>query len=465
MVSLTKILVSIVLFAPTFFVITILSEPIFGSSQISPESAPHYFESKEWLALVSARQAMDEEVQENFAAHQEITLKKGKNYSFDLDAFSIDPLQNPPKNQNVLTLAQIPAEYPSWMQMILTKYLAAGLSQRDTQILIWALSLDLKFEELSARNKMNLLRIFPDAASKFANRRIEDSAVGVRDKYIEIQDDLNALRSFLAPSSIDSTHDSGKEISTDEKIRPTSDLQWRPLPNSPNGIYFRMHKSGFGKVHLDLFVQEDISSSDTELVFKMANWIGVAPNGERMAISSPRSLKRSEPSKICEFLKTYQPLSCQEMKEEDRIRILNLAKPSNFPNTRYGTPEEPNTPIEDITDCSHFTQQIYHRAGFDYPYAPTIDIDCLSVLEAKPIESGKPGDLVLYPGHIGILAEDGQVISATRGGPSNRSTFSPNDPKFLPSITSYPMEDLGRPEKVFSWRCPTEDISRSTVLP
>jgi cell wall-associated NlpC family hydrolase len=90
-----------------------------------------------------------------------------------------------------------------------------------------------------------------------------------------------------------------------------------------------------------------------------------------------------------------------------------------------------------------------------YPYANTPSFECLSVFKEIPREQGKPGDLVLYRGHIGILSKNGSVISATVGGVRHRSKLNSDDPEFLPSITELPigLAGSGKP-KVMQWSCP-----------
>jgi hypothetical protein len=64
------------------------------------------------------------------------------------------------------------------------------------------------------------------------------------------------------------------------------------------------------------------------------------------------------------------------------------------------------------TDCSHLVHDIYERAGFSYAYASSSDLYA-GASEFRRVTRPQAGDLVVWPGHVGI------VIS-----PAQRSFFS-----------------------------------------
>jgi hypothetical protein len=55
-------------------------------------------------------------------------------------------------------------------------------------------------------------------------------------------------------------------------------------------------------------------------------------------------------------------------------------------------------------DCSHVVHQIYVDAGFDYPYASSFDLYAGNENFAR-VRHPQPGDLVAWPGHVGIVME------------------------------------------------------------
>ncbi|MFZ3213505.1 MAG: NlpC/P60 family protein [Terriglobales bacterium] len=53
------------------------------------------------------------------------------------------------------------------------------------------------------------------------------------------------------------------------------------------------------------------------------------------------------------------------------------------------------------SDCSHLVHAIYERAGFSYPYVSSSDLYAGSS-EFRRVARPQPGDLVVWPGHVGI---------------------------------------------------------------
>jgi cell wall-associated NlpC family hydrolase len=118
----------------------------------------------------------------------------------------------------------------------------------------------------------------------------------------------------------------------------------------------------------------------------------------------------------------------------------------------HTSPPTQNVLIETEVDCSHFTHEIYHRLGIDFPYVSTSVMKCLNNFKEVSESEAKLGDLVLYKSHVGILDKDEIVISATKGGLRRRSTLKITDPDFLPSITKYKIRTFG-PFRLLRWSC------------
>ena len=160
----------------------------------------------------------------------------------------------------------------------------------------------------------------------------------------------------------------------------------------------------------------------------------------------------------CDKLKNMKPKACREMTDSDRKAILETADPKNFSRTRYHLGPAPGKSTEEETDCSTFVNEIYHRKGFDYDFTNTKNLDCVPTFQVVSESEAKPGDLILFDGHIGILTSDGQIISSTRGGKRKRSTLDPDNPRFIPSITKYKrsfFETKGK-GKILEWHCLTK---------
>jgi len=58
-------------------------------------------------------------------------------------------------------------------------------------------------------------------------------------------------------------------------------------------------------------------------------------------------------------------------------------------------------------DCSHLVHEIYERAGFAYDYASSSDLYA-GTDDFRRVSHPQPGDLVAWPGHVGIVVNPAQ---------------------------------------------------------
>lgn len=59
------------------------------------------------------------------------------------------------------------------------------------------------------------------------------------------------------------------------------------------------------------------------------------------------------------------------------------------------------------TDCSHLVHEVYERAGFEYEYASSGEL-YQGTSEFRQVKHPQPGDLVVWPGHVGIVVNPAQ---------------------------------------------------------
>lgn len=69
-------------------------------------------------------------------------------------------------------------------------------------------------------------------------------------------------------------------------------------------------------------------------------------------------------------------------------------------------------------DCSHLVNAIYDRAGFPHPYVSSSSL-YVGTGEFQRVAHAQPGDLVVWPGHVGIIVNPAQhaFFSTLRSGP------------------------------------------------
>jgi cell wall-associated NlpC family hydrolase len=79
----------------------------------------------------------------------------------------------------------------------------------------------------------------------------------------------------------------------------------------------------------------------------------------------------------------------RELTSDERLALLASALDSKIPRL----PEY---------DCSHLVHAIYERAGFPYPYVNSDDLYD-GVEGFQRVSKPKPGDLVVWHGHAGIV--------------------------------------------------------------
>ncbi|MGZ3711694.1 MAG: NlpC/P60 family protein, partial [Bdellovibrionota bacterium] len=105
--------------------------------------------------------------------------------------------------------------------------------------------------------------------------------------------------------------------------------------------------------------------------------------------------------------------TCSALESSDRLFILQVADPVNYPSTRYrkGPNLRLSTKVE--TDCSHFVHEVYKQAGLPYAFRPTEGLVGAPEFEKVPDSEARAGDLLVMHGHVGILDEEGRLISAT----------------------------------------------------
>jgi hypothetical protein len=139
--------------------------------------------------------------------------------------------------------------------------------------------------------------------------------------------------------------------------------------------------------------------------------------------------------------------TCRPLSAEERERVLSFADPKNFPTTRYRKGPNWSRGIEKETDCSQFVYEIYKRAGLPFRFKPTTELGNAREFDVLPEKDAQPGDLMLFRGHVGIVDENGKIISALKTRRRRRkSSIAAIDRRYFKSIHGQ--------RYVLRYRCP-----------
>ncbi|HLX70486.1 MAG TPA: NlpC/P60 family protein, partial [Verrucomicrobiae bacterium] len=80
------------------------------------------------------------------------------------------------------------------------------------------------------------------------------------------------------------------------------------------------------------------------------------------------------------------------------VRLVNIHEGMKLVNTA----RKQKVQVKGKPDCSHLVHQIYELSGFPYPYASSFDLYD-GIGNFRQVSAPRPGDLVVWRGHVGIL--------------------------------------------------------------
>jgi hypothetical protein len=144
---------------------------------------------------------------------------------------------------------------------------------------------------------------------------------------------------------------------------------------------------------------------------------------------SPSSVTYSPATKTLE--RNTKPPALRPLTADEGLAILSAALESR------GHPDAGS-------DCSHLVHAVYERAGFPYSYASSSALYAGNE-EFQRVARPQPGDLVVWPGHVGIAVDPAQhsFFSALRAGLGVESYDSAywrerGHPRFFRYVTASP---------------------------
>jgi hypothetical protein len=85
---------------------------------------------------------------------------------------------------------------------------------------------------------------------------------------------------------------------------------------------------------------------------------------------------------------------------ETNVRLLSREEGRSIVHMAW----QAEPPADGLWDCSHVVHQIYADAGFEYPYASSLDIYAGNENFVR-VKTAHAGDVIAWPGHVGIVVD------------------------------------------------------------
>ena len=85
---------------------------------------------------------------------------------------------------------------------------------------------------------------------------------------------------------------------------------------------------------------------------------------------------------------------------ETNVRLLSREEGRSIVHMAW----QAELPADGMRDCSHVVHQIYTDAGFEYPYASSLDIYAGNENFVR-VKTAHAGDVIAWPGHVGIVVD------------------------------------------------------------
>lgn len=213
----------------------------------------------------------------------QLLLKPGHSYEFDLESFCVHAGVERPVSGDGLFLGAINGSPIKWLPQILEKYKSKGISQNDTQILIWSLLSGARFNELSLENRSNLVKIFPDAATRFGSSLIEDSAKAylmsqVPSEVLSVRDKFDDFK-YLLKHTQNQFAEIEKVLSPESSRQKTIPVGWL---KHEDGYFLQLKSGSYQKIHVQIYAPENIRAST---YFVPSKYVALPGQGQGLALS------------------------------------------------------------------------------------------------------------------------------------------------------------------------------------
>lgn len=214
----------------------------------------------------------------------QLKLKSGVSYEFTLESFCVHAGAVRPIKGDGFFLGDIEGAAKAWLPQILSQYKSKNMTQNEAQVLIWSLLSGSRFDELNLENRKNLTKIFPDAAVRFGNSLVEDSAKSFLLSQIP-SEILSAKEKFDDYKNL--LQDTKSKYSEIEQILSPKSSRLNPISvgwlKHEDGYYIQLKSDGYQKVHVQIYAPESLKLNT---YFKPSKHVVLPGEGQRLALSS-----------------------------------------------------------------------------------------------------------------------------------------------------------------------------------
>lgn len=228
-------------------------------------------------------------LQQEFVASElnntgKLKLKSGFSYEFTLESFCVHSGAVRPITGDGLFLGDIEGAAKNWLPQILSQYKSKNIAQNEAQVLIWSLLSGSRFDELNFENRRNLTKIFPDAAVRFGNSLVEDSAKSflmsqIPSEVLSAKDKFDHYKDLLQDSKL--------KYSEIEQILSPESSRLNPIPvgwlKHEDGYYIQLKSDGYQKVRVQIYAPDGLKEN---IYFNPSKHVVLPGEGQRLALSS-----------------------------------------------------------------------------------------------------------------------------------------------------------------------------------
>ncbi|MBN8554089.1 MAG: hypothetical protein J0L93_01470 [Deltaproteobacteria bacterium] len=240
-------------------------------------------EEHDFLAAAAVLTRDRAQYENELRTRQTLAIQPGRSYAFDLESFCVDAGKHSPLSGDEFAVSILTGKDMDWLPKILENYNKFSIPQERVQILIWKLLTGARFDELSAQERGDLIKMDPNASAHFGNRALEKIAENVMSEIIptevlSLRDSYEEFRNILMQSQ-KSYEEIENILAPPSSRKEVAKMGWSKIPE---GFFIRIKSLyGFSAVRLEVYMPPTGAS-----LFRPSQILALPPDAQRLAISA-----------------------------------------------------------------------------------------------------------------------------------------------------------------------------------